>query len=196
MITEDKMFEQLTEENVLGVYKKPNISYFEPKQSLYSKSAIKKIAEWVAEKLEFSVGGSIESIVKKIGGELVFLGPSNIMQVGDEQLGAILIHEQFKFQIFIPNYTLEFRDRFTIAHELGHYFLHYIFTDERKPLIAARGVSNKVEAEANHFAACFLMPEDEFRNDYSKMNLSQLSSKYQVSKLAINVRASYLGIQL
>jgi len=60
------------------------------------------------------------------------------------------------------------RARFTIAHELGHFFIdehrnallagkppHFSFTDQP--------ADNPVEAEANHFAASLLMPTTEYR---------------------------------
>lgn len=79
--------------------------------------------------------------------------------------------------------TIEFRDRFTVAHELGHIFLHfakgldYIFTDkiedmldqddeeaeESQPLMAAARYgaeeNQHYENEANAFAAELMIPK-------------------------------------
>jgi len=66
------------------------------------------------------------------------------------------------------------RRRFTIAHELGHWFLHQreqtsLFCrhgqvderDERPPL-------PPIEEEANHFAAALLMPAEMVRREYTR----------------------------
>lgn len=60
------------------------------------------------------------------------------------------------------------RQRFTCAHEIGHYIYrletdgdHYEYIDRRDTL-SARGV-NEEEIFANRFAAALLMPEDEVR---------------------------------
>jgi hypothetical protein len=76
------------------------------------------------------------------------------------------LSEEGVFAIFHPAQTgvSEGRIRFTIAHELGHYFI-----EEHRDLIVAGNVHNSVESfapvrnrierEADAFAACLLMPE-------------------------------------
>lgn len=63
----------------------------------------------------------------------------------------------------------EGRTHFTIAHELGHYFLQH----ELKSLpiycsaIEENGVSkNPLEAQADYFASCFLMPEQKIKGAF------------------------------
>ncbi|WP_460881211.1 ImmA/IrrE family metallo-endopeptidase [Pontibacter rugosus] len=58
------------------------------------------------------------------------------------------------------------RQRFTIAHELGHFVLHQkyseLFIDKEKPLFRNQESStgeHKREKEANAFAAAILMPQ-------------------------------------
>ena len=55
--------------------------------------------------------------------------------------------------------------RFVIAHELGHYCLHY---DESSPIYAHRDKRFKGEEEqdVDYFAACLLMPEKPFKAFY------------------------------
>jgi len=80
------------------------------------------------------------------------------------------------------------REKFTIAHELGHYFL----PKHRKIyLCSPDDIQNfesnkKHENEANEFAAEFLMPNYLFKLDVEKMPLSmetlkELSNKYETS---------------
>lgn len=88
------------------------------------------------------------------------------------------------------------RQRFTIAHELGHYFLHRDIGDfEDRALFRRELQFDRRESEANGFAAKLLMPETEFRtvvvaNDAS---LDQLARHFGVSPAAAQFRADSLG---
>lgn len=106
------------------------------------------------------------------------------------------------------------RKRFTIAHELGHYFLHSesplfidkVFAVRLRDHVSSEAVSIE-EIEANAFAAELLMPTsvilDDIKNstnifDYEKDGLSklikELANKYEVSDQAMNIRLINLGI--
>jgi len=102
-----------------------------------------------------------------------------------------------------------YRERFTIAHELGHIFLHFsenkkTFTDEElntkleqyNKKVAARGlysISNiELEKEANNFAANLLMPEHLIKK-YFTLNIKELSNLFQTSKRAMQNRLKNLG---
>lgn len=74
------------------------------------------------------------------------------------------------------------RTHFTIAHELGHYFLShqltqnsfYCLSDE----IVEEGVwQNPIEQEANYFASCFLMPETKIRSAFLSMLANSRKAK-------------------
>ena len=78
----------------------------------------------------------------------------------DFHSGAIYVHGRGDFDIVLPQFTSPLRDRFTIGHELGHYFLHS--RQGERPLVAYRQGSGRLEWEANWFAAGLLMPKDEF----------------------------------
>lgn len=97
------------------------------------------------------------------------------------------------------------RQRFTIAHELGHMFMHQqdpISYDPSVGLIHFRDVHSstgelKKEREANAFAAELLMPKEIVINEVNEMNgidlhdlsaLSRLADKFGVSHAAITVR--------
>lgn len=91
-------------------------------------------------------------------------------EYGDHFVGQ-LVHRKNKFYIVLNENLLSGaesgRSRFTIAHELGHYFID----NHRRKL--SKGISlsreglteteyKQVEIEANHFAAHLLMPEKKF----------------------------------
>ncbi|OFI48337.1 hypothetical protein BG261_08630 [Floricoccus tropicus] len=90
------------------------------------------------------------------------------------------------------------RDKFTLAHELGHLFLHY--DPERPELIYSRKGTGKIEYEANEFAAAFLMPEDIYRQvimencSADQVDILEVAREFGVSKDAAANRGKFLGI--
>lgn len=94
-----------------------------------------------------------------------------------------------KFPIIVYNRSLlGDRQRFSLAHELGHLVMH-TFAD----LTADRDITH----EANLFAAELLMPEAEISQDFGETitlpRLAELKKKWKVSMIAILYRADDLG---
>lgn len=89
------------------------------------------------------------------------------------------------------------RRRYTIAHELGHFCLHrhlkQVFEDK---IFFRGGESSKMEWQANDFASAILMPEEEFRGEVrsGKRKVEELAKVFQVSTLALRIRAKNLGM--
>jgi Zn-dependent peptidase ImmA (M78 family) len=87
------------------------------------------------------------------------------------------------------------RQRFTLAHELGHYFLRH-----RRKSFAEPGGKSPLEREANRFAASLLMPAAWVRRswkDYasnSENRLPLLAELFEVSQAAMEVRVKELGL--
>lgn len=118
-----------------------------------------------------------------------------IEYVSDDKLEESLhIYSDGSFTIFLPHQSSELRDYFTIAHELGHYFLHW--EDDGEETVFSRGESNETEWQANWFAAELLMPEDEFREAAEEYDydVSELSNHFGVSRAAASVRLEVLGL--
>lgn len=101
------------------------------------------------------------------------------------------------------------RKRFTLAHELGHFVLHRdessIFKDNQLFKRQSEGYSSreeKMEQEANYFAASVLMPETLVRKEAKEMqcdlheedNVRALANKFEVSLPAMTFRLINLGI--
>ena len=88
------------------------------------------------------------------------------------------------------------RQRFTIAHELGHFINDSANHDEFSDTVFFRnGDSNPMEAAANRFAAELLLPEHSFR-DFVKNHSSKvedIAEHFEVSSLAVRIRAKQLG---
>lgn len=91
------------------------------------------------------------------------------------------------------------KKRFSIAHELGHLFLH--FTNDQKHYIAFRNSQRtegkQQEIEANIFAANLLMPDEMVEQEYFELELpflSTLAKKFQVSKAAMKIKLDSLQL--
>ena len=69
--------------------------------------------------------------------------------------------------------------RFCAAHELGHYYLHYLNEDLDGTVMhrESRKGKNQKENEADFFAACLLMPYDNFKSKYEAFKELGLPNK-------------------
>jgi len=131
----------------------------------------------------------------------------------DEISGAIKMRGKQGVPIIVvnQNHCVE-RQRFTIAHEIGHFVLHAIdnmhvdsdnvyFRDSN----ASSTTTNIKEVQANQFAAEMLMPRGlvikdllgEFElknNDVDAKTIARLAKKYNVSQQAMMIRIGGLVI--
>jgi predicted transcriptional regulator len=91
--------------------------------------------------------------------------------------------------IVLSPFTGEFQERFTIAHELGHYFLHSLAQD-RKKLTVRREGRTRAETEANWFAEGFLMPREIFVQAWNdaKGSVPALIHRFKVAADVITMR--------
>ena len=103
----------------------------------------------------------------------------------------------------------EKRQRFTIAHELGHFILHSsdmpLFVDKEEKVLyrnpeSATGELNK-EREANAFAAALLMPASLLKKEIHNCDISStdsitdfLANRFKVSEKAMTYRLTNLGL--
>lgn len=108
-------------------------------------------------------------------------------------------------QIIVAEGDSDTRKRFSVAHELGHYILHYnglegkTFPDTEDYHVSYRdNVSTQgfdiAEIEANYFAANLLMPANEVISQWNLYgSVSHLATYFWVSKTAMRFRLEYLG---
>ena len=145
----------------------------------------------------------IERVAKKLGLDL------EAAEFGDDVSGLLVLAGN-KGKIGYNREDALVRQRFTIAHEIGHYILHAAQSDlfiDRSFIVhhrdssSARGVRKK-EIEANQFAAAILMPADlvasavaEYAFDLGDEHaLSELARKFAVSSQAMSIRLGKLGL--
>lgn len=101
------------------------------------------------------------------------------------------------FVIIVSKAESLFRQRFTAAHEIGHFILHKHMIGEgieENYLLRAKGVSTKEEVDANQFAADLLMPFpliETLVETNNCTNLKDLANALQVSEIAMAIRLGY-----
>jgi Zn-dependent peptidase ImmA (M78 family) len=130
-----------------------------------------------------------------------------------EDISGLIYRDGNQVTIGVNNKESSNRQRFTIAHELGHYFLHTqnplfidkVFAVRRRDQLSSEAVSIE-EIEANAFAAELLMPTRLLAQELSKLPhvqdyerddvddlVGDLAGKFSVSKQAMRNRLSNLG---
>lgn len=124
-----------------------------------------------------------------------------------KDISGMLFKDAAQWVILLNQTDSDTRKLFTLAHELGHYYLH---SDSMDKFVDSQFISNTyhrnedtkyfdVEVEANEFAGAFIMPKiviDEYLNrksDATQENILDLSKKFHVSPLAVETRLKNLG---
>lgn len=127
----------------------------------------------------------------------------------EESVSGMLVIKDDRATIGVNQSHHPNRQRFTLAHELGHYLLHskrtQVFVDSSTMFfrdgLAAEG-TDKVEIEANAFAAELLMPENVLRDitrhqlidAFDDRAIQSLAAKFGVSVRALTIRLTKLGL--
>jgi Zn-dependent peptidase ImmA (M78 family) len=143
--------------------------------------------------------------VVKLAGKLgVIIELKNL----DDNVSGFLVKKEDKSVIGVNQNHHEVRQRFTIAHEVGHFTLHSetpLFVDDYKGSILYRANNksqdHKREREANMFAAALLMPNALISDELKKIpydltyenKLSLISNTFKVSQQAMDYRLKALG---
>ncbi|MFL0445813.1 ImmA/IrrE family metallo-endopeptidase [Bacillus subtilis] len=165
--------------------------------------AINDIATSIMDALNLEIPVEIERVPQMLGGRLIY------KEFEDDRLEAMIYKAEESFTIQISPKSSLNRRRFSIAHELGHLFLHmgYLIDDElwdsvgdyRDSVYYRLGHSAE-EYEANEFAAAILMPEQEFLEvaranlEDGLFNITNIAQAFDVSEEAATNRGRWLGI--
>jgi Zn-dependent peptidase ImmA (M78 family) len=112
-----------------------------------------------------------------------------------DYVAGVFINDDVFPVIVVNSRERRARQRFTIAHELGHYFLGH-----RRKSFAEPATDNRQERDAQRFAACLLMPAAWVRQYWRAYNanvenrLSILAALFDVSRAALELRVKELGL--
>ncbi|PZE86604.1 uncharacterized protein DUF955 [Curtobacterium sp. PhB142] len=127
-------------------------------------------------------------LVGELGGRVTY---------NEDDREGLIVTGPGNFEIRLSPFTSSWRDKFTMAHELGHYFLHYRLPGLDAEERFARGARNHRETQANVFAASLLMPRDTFVEAWTELGGSErrLADRFGVSPAAARVQAEVLRLQ-
>ena len=147
----------------------------------------------------------VEAIARELGADVRRVALA-------DGLSGLLVRDGGRKIISYSDADIEPRQRFTIAHEIGHLLMHpgrpHIAETTKLVNVSKREVSRnyadaREEREANQFAAALLMPGaaiiDRWDLLASKVDnadslAGQLAREYGVSKSAMKYRANNLGL--
>lgn len=114
-----------------------------------------------------------------------------------------IMKEDGHYTIRVNRHEARERQRFTIAHELAHYFLHKSVIDSspdgiKDNVLYRSGEPERIEFEANRLAADIVMPmslvekvlQEEFNGVITDATIESLAARFQVSKAAMEIRLS------
>lgn len=156
----------------------------------------------------FNVAIDIELLAKKMN---IILLKEDL----EDSLSGFLVIKNRTKTVVINKHHHSNRQRFTLAHEIGHLELHAdsskesLFLEKRqiynRNIISSTG-TNRQEIEANYYAACLLMPEklikkhlkqendSNFINDFNgdSNSIEELAKTFEVSTVAFSHRLSSL----
>lgn len=132
--------------------------------------------------------------------------------LGEDVSGMLVTNRGVSF-VCVHDKHPRVRQRFTIAHEIGHHVLGHQFTTgdhvhiDRGNFISQRGPRaatglDPIEIEANQFAATLLMPTLFIRNEVAQLeanhsldwHVETLAKRFAVSEQAMTIRLSTLGL--
>lgn len=127
-----------------------------------------------------------------------------------ENVSGVIIHDKTQqiFVILVDNKKPETRQYFTLAHELGHYYLHKehlisndIIVDDGDLGTSSMlyridtNTSTEMEREANNFAASLLMPKKLVRTAWEELkDIEELARIFKVSPSAMSIRLERLHL--
>jgi Zn-dependent peptidase ImmA (M78 family) len=148
---------------------------------------------------------NVEEVAKHLGLRVIS------MELEDDVSGVLITKPQMSCIVIRKNDVVQ-RQRFSIAHEIGHFVLRHQFESgehvhvdrgfrvSRRDKRSSSGTDAK-EIEANQFAAALLMPSwivmNNIKaigsNDLNDEHVTNLAQKFKVSEQAMTIRLSVLG---
>ncbi len=133
-----------------------------------------------------------------------------VVDIAERISGAISYDpDTNQFSIFINTLKPDTRQQFTIAHELGHYYLHQEIIKSEDGLVDFENTldgnnilyrldgaqSTKVETEANRFAATLIMPRRLIEKAWAELkSVEECAKVFNVSVSAMSIRLEKLGL--
>jgi Zn-dependent peptidase ImmA (M78 family) len=124
----------------------------------------------------------------------------------DDNLVGMIVKRSDDVTMLVNHRDPPFRKRFTIAHELGHHFLHLLgdgeFMDREANLFRTQLADREEmtperrrEVQTNMFAAALLMPENHVRRLWEELgSVEEMARLFNVSVASMGIRIGQLGL--
>lgn len=136
------------------------------------------------------------------------LGVAVVYRPMNPEVSGMLLREGPRSIIGVNEAHAKVRQRFTVAHELGHLHLHpgrQVILDAAVRVNLRDQVSSlatdREEIEANRFAAALLMPAEWIHREVAGLGLTdpdalidQMAKIFKVSVAAMTIRLTNLGV--
>lgn len=144
----------------------------------------------------------LDNDMYKIPADIIKIAKANDIDVYEGDLdkkisGAIKYDKNTKkFAILLNKNDARTRQRFTLAHELGHFFLHkeILMSDEIHVDIMYR-MPNEKEKEVDYFAGALLINKTLLEKMYqNNKSITELAELFDVSVSAMTVRLDVLEL--
>jgi Zn-dependent peptidase ImmA (M78 family) len=172
--------------------------------SVRTKRAAEKAEKLVAELQIRSIPVDVNQVAEALGLMILY------QSLGDDVSG-LLVTQGDTATICVQESHPAVRQRFTIAHEIAHFYLKHQFEPGEQVhvdegwKISARGPLtalglDRQEIEANQFAASLLMPETLVRERLKQIGrpsdvaVSELARQFKVSEQAMTIRLTTLHL--
>ncbi|HEU4965368.1 MAG TPA: ImmA/IrrE family metallo-endopeptidase [Bacilli bacterium] len=114
----------------------------------------------------------------------------------DQNVSGLISKQGNEISIYVRNEDAANRKKFTIAHELGHFFLHLQEVDgDFVEFSGAHQYENpNREIEANQFASAMLMPRNHLETAWQMgLSIDEMAKKFGVSADSMKYRLVDLG---
>ena len=130
----------------------------------------------------------------------------NNAKFADDSWAALIAKRDHTTRILVEQSDPPYRKRFSIAHELGHHFLHLLEDGEivdkradmfrqREPDTGSMSEGRLREIQANWFAAALLMPSELVRAEWRRNpSIKHMATLFNVSEEAMGYRIDTLDL--
>lgn len=166
------------------------------------KDKINFIAELITSLDDNCSSGNVTLLDKVLEEQKIYLHEDHY----EDAFDGALVYDNKKFHIHLnidaDNWIHTNRGRFTIAHELGHFFI----IEHRENLKDGTyhfsnfsfNQKNIIEQEADYYASCLLFPETKFKNfckekPFNAQLITDISESFQTSQIAAIRRYCEIG---
>lgn len=144
---------------------------------------------------------NVEGLIKELGVSL-----EKDKELNRQVLGQ-LAPTDVGYKITVNKNDHYFRQRFTMAHELGHFLMHRelihggidddtMYRSTNAGTYFNPAITPAHEVQANQFAAYLLMPTELVRREWEACtgDVKAMANKFQVSPAAMQIRVDGLGL--